>query len=144
MKYAGFWLRFCAALIDGIIVNIMGSIAGLILGFILGIALGSSDEVQGIAGLLGGILGIVISWLYCALMESSDSQATLGKQALGIVVTDLNGKPISFAQATGRHFAKIISTIILLIGYLMAGFTEKRQGLHDMIAGTLVIKKPKS
>jgi uncharacterized RDD family membrane protein YckC len=73
-------------------------------------------------------------------MESSSKQATLGKMALALKVTDLQGRRISFARATGRHFAKIISGMILLIGYIMAGFTERKQALHDMIAGTLVIR----
>jgi uncharacterized RDD family membrane protein YckC len=74
-------------------------------------------------------------------MESSYLQATLGKMAIGIVVTDLEGKRISFARATGRHFAKIISGFILFIGYIMAGFTQKKQALHDLIADCLVVKK---
>ncbi|HBK66344.1 MAG TPA: hypothetical protein DD000_23340, partial [Cyanobacteria bacterium UBA11166] len=73
--------------------------------------------------------------------ESSPKQATIGKQALGIVVTDLNNQPISFVTATIRHFSKILSGIILLIGYLMVLFTEKKQALHDMLAGTLVVNK---
>jgi uncharacterized RDD family membrane protein YckC len=74
-------------------------------------------------------------------MESSERQATFGKIALGIKVTDLNGDRISFAKASGRHFAKIISAIILLIGYIMAAFDSKKQALHDKMAGTLVLNK---
>ncbi len=80
-------------------------------------------------------------WLYFALMESSVKQGTLGKMALGIIVTDANGNRISFGRATGRYFGKIISGAILCIGYIMAGFTEKKQALHDMIAGCLVVNK---
>jgi uncharacterized RDD family membrane protein YckC len=87
------------------------------------------------------ICSIVISWLYFALMESSTRQATLGKMALGIIVSDMNGQRISFARATGRHFTKIISGVILVIGFIMAGFTAKKQALHDMIAGCVVVKK---
>jgi uncharacterized RDD family membrane protein YckC len=79
--------------------------------------------------------------LYYALLESSTWQGTLGKRALGLEVTDLEGRRISFGRATGRFFAKIISALILWIGFIMAGFTEKKQALHDMIAGTLVIRK---
>ena len=74
-------------------------------------------------------------------MESSSRQATVGKMATGIVVTDMTGKKISFAKATGRHFAKIISGVILLIGFIMIAFTQKKQGLHDIIADCLVVKK---
>ena len=92
--------------------------------------------------LVRGIVGFVFSaganWIYEAVMESSSKQATLGKMALGLKVTDLEGRRISFARATGRHFAKLLSGMILLVGYIMAGFTERKQALHDMIAGTLV------
>jgi uncharacterized RDD family membrane protein YckC len=90
---------------------------------------------------LGNIVGITLGWLYFALMESSSKQGTLGKIALGIKVTDLSGNAISFGRATARHFGKILSTIILLAGYLMVAFTAKKQGLHDMIAGCLVVNK---
>jgi uncharacterized RDD family membrane protein YckC len=86
-------------------------------------------------------VGLVIDWLYFALFESSVWQATLGKKALGLEVTDMQGARINFARATGRFFAKFLSGIILLIGYFMIGFTQRKQGLHDMIAGTLVIRK---
>jgi len=87
------------------------------------------------------LIRTVLNWLYYALLESSAWQATLGKKALGLEVTDMQGMRISFGRATGRFFAKIISSIILFIGFIMAGFTEKKQALHDMIAGTLVIRK---
>jgi len=82
----------------------------------------------------------VIQWLYFAVMESSKHQGTLGKLALGIKVTDMNGDRISFGRATGRYFGKIISGMIIYIGYIMAGLTEKKQALHDMMASCLVIK----
>jgi len=91
---------------------------------------------------MGGVFGFVISvagsWLYEALMESSSRQATLGKMIFGMKVTDLSGNRISFARATGRYFAKWLSGLTLLIGYIIAGFTERKQALHDMLAGTLV------
>jgi uncharacterized RDD family membrane protein YckC len=83
----------------------------------------------------------MVSWLYWALLESSRWQATLGKKMLGLQVTDLEGRRISFARATGRYFGKVISTLLLLVGFAMAGFTEKKQALHDMIASCLVLKK---
>jgi len=61
---------------------------------------------------------------------------------LGIQVVDLEGRQISFGRASGRHFAKILSTIILMIGFLMALFTQRKQALHDIIAGCLVVKRP--
>jgi uncharacterized RDD family membrane protein YckC len=74
-------------------------------------------------------------------MESSKNQGTLGKMALGLRVTDMDGRRISFGRATGRYFAKWLSTITLLIGYIMAAFTPKKQAMHDMIAGTLVLAR---
>ena len=87
------------------------------------------------------LISAVLKWLYYALLESSSWQATLGKKALGLEVTDLERRRIGFGRATGRTFAKIISAMILYIGFLMAGFTEKKQALHDMMAGCLVIRK---
>ncbi len=84
------------------------------------------------------VLTIAASWLYEAVMESSSYQATLGKMILGMKVSDLYGNRISFARATGRHFAKILSAMILCIGFIMVGLTERKQGLHDLVAGTLV------
>lgn len=139
--YAGFWLRFVAALIDGIILWIVG--AAISMGLFGGMFL--NRDMLGSAGFgsigLYYVLTIAIDWIYYAGMESSARQATLGKAAIGIKVTDMNGERISFARATGRHFAKFISALILLIGYLMAAFTEKKQALHDQIAETLVVRK---
>ena len=87
------------------------------------------------------IIRTILHWLYFALMESSTWQATLGKKALGLEVTDLEGKRIGFGRASGRFFGKILSALILWIGFIMAGFTERKQALHDMLAGTLVIRK---
>ena len=82
----------------------------------------------------------MVNWLYSALMESSAKQATVGKLALGIIVTDMEGRRIGFGKATGRHFAKFLSALILGIGFIMVAFTQRKQGLHDILAGTLVIR----
>jgi len=98
----------------------------------------------GFALLGGGVTFILLlfgSWLYEAFMESSSYQATVGKMIFGMKVTDLNGNRISFERATGRHFAKWLSGVILGIGYIMVAFTERKQGLHDILAGTLVPRK---
>ena len=153
-KYAGFWWRFIAFLLDGAILWIIQLV--LITPFlgIIGFSAykassGDLNETQAL-GMAGAIIGtliltwalsIVAAWLYFALMESSKFQGTVGKIALGIVVTDVEGNRISFARATGRYFSKFISGFILMIGYIMAGFTEKKQALHDIIASTLVWKK---
>jgi uncharacterized RDD family membrane protein YckC len=142
MNYADFWVRFVAAFIDGIILNILSGIAGFIVGFIVGFTGAKGDTgIVMTAQILAISVSVIITWLYRALLESSPRQATLGKQAMGIVVTDLNGDRISFGRATARSFSKYLSLIILLIGFIMAAFTEKKQALHDIIAGTLVVKK---
>ena len=137
VQYAGFWKRFGAALIDGIILYIVQRIIIFVLIFFSSAILRRAQGVE----VFSSVLIIVITWLYYAFQESSPKQATLGKQALGIIVTDLKGNQISFGRATGRYFSKIISGLILLIGYIMAAFTEKKQALHDIIAGTLVVNK---
>ena len=142
--YGGFWIRFLAIVIDWVVVNAIVFPILLILGATLGVA-GSLTRMPnpGIAVVQATTFfgfTTVVNWLYEALMWSSSRQATLGKLALGLRVTDLNGQRISFARATGRHFAKIISGMILAIGYIMAAFTDRHQALHDMIAGTLVEK----
>jgi uncharacterized RDD family membrane protein YckC len=124
MVYAGFWKRAAALLIDSIIVGIIVGIGNFIL-----------------AEWLAGLLGVVAGWLYWAGLESSASQATFGKQVMNIYVTDLYGQRISFMRATGRYFAKILSGIIFLIGYFMAGFTARKQALHDILANTLVLNR---
>jgi uncharacterized RDD family membrane protein YckC len=87
------------------------------------------------------LIALVLDWLYYTLLESSVWQGTLGKKALGLEVTDLGGRRVSFGRATGRFFARIISGLTLGIGFIMAGFTERKQALHDIIAGCLVIRK---
>ena len=144
-RYGGFWIRFVAALIDGILVQVVVVPFGALRGGAIGVA-GVATRMPGegtrlVAVFVGTVLGVLASWIYEAAMESSSLQATLGKMIFGMKVTDLNGNRISFARATGRHFAKYLSSLILFVGYIMAGFTQRKQALHDMIAGTLVIRR---
>ena len=83
-----------------------------------------------------------VGWLYWAGLESSGLQATLGKRVVGLMVTDMAGQRISFGRATGRYFGKILSAMLFYVGFLMAAFTDKKQALHDMLAGTLVVLRP--
>lgn len=155
VQYAGFWLRFVAYLIDGMI-SMLAFAVLLVPLFVLtgaGAALskiGSGEDISDdVAAFIGfgfifGFVGIIllVSWLYFALSESSSWQATPGKKILNLKVTDLSGQPISFGRASGRFFAKIITGMIpLAIGYIMAGFTEKKQAIHDMIASCLVLRR---
>ena len=141
--YAGFWQRFVAALIDGILLYVVQ--------FIILAAFGVSayaSNPQAISE--GGFpMSLILAYIvilganvaYYAYLESSERQATFGKQAMGLVVTDMNGERITLLNAVGRYFSKFPSALILMIGYFMQPFTEKKQALHDMIAGTLVYKK---
>lgn len=152
--FAGFWLRLVAALIDSILVLAgLGVIALVVFAFVgLGFFRSIFENPEGddgffVAAFMGTIfmvwlLMLVGAWLYNATMESSIHQGTLGKMALGLIVTDLQGRRVTFGRASGRHFSKLITGLIpLALGYIMAGFTEKKQALHDMIASCLVLRK---
>ena len=128
--YAGFWLRFVATIIDLIIVSVVSAFIGAIIA-------GGDDT-----GTVSATLNLFGDWLYCALMESSKFQGTVGKLVLGLIVTDDQYRPISFGRATWRYLGHLLSTIILGIGFIMAAFTTRKQCLHDIMAGTLVVKKP--
>ena len=142
VRYGGFWIRFVAAIIDGIIVQAVVLPLSFMVGGVTGFA-GAMSGIQNtglqfMGGVFGFVIGVAGSWLYEALMESSSRQATLGKMIFQMKVTDLSGNRISFARASGRYFAKWLSGLTLFIGYIIAGFTERKQALHDMVAGTLV------
>lgn len=151
-NYAGFWKRFAASLLDRAILGIVHSFLAVSGGIILGLSFENwvADDhygffqtfpVVGSVFVGMGLVSLVATWLYFALFESSELQATPGKLVLGVLVTDEAGNRISFGRASARYFGKIISALILMIGYMMAGFTEKKQALHDIIAATLVINK---
>ena len=134
--YAGFWLRFCALVVDSVILFLVQAPIDWALG-----APFWEDQATPKSNAISQLTSILIWWLYAALQESSVHQATLGKRAVGIMVTDTRGRRISLARATGRHFAQYLSALIIGIGFLMAAFTKKKQALHDQMADTLVIKK---
>lgn len=141
-NYAGFWKRFAAFVIDMFIVSIGGFIIGFIFGVPYGVITGKAEFVEFTDDyILHFILSILFVWIYQAVMESSSKQATLGKMALGIIVTDLSGKRVSFGKASGRHFSQALSGLIFGIGFLMIAFTAKKQGLHDKMAGCLVVNR---
>jgi len=123
LQYATFGQRLVATLIDVAILSLAtGSVVVATFG-------------------MGVTLGFFAPWLYEAFMMSSEWQPTVGKRVMSIVVTDIDGKRMSFARATGRHFAKYVSALLLGIGFIIAAFMSRRQALHDMIAETLVIKR---
>lgn len=148
--YGGFWRRFGAAFIDSLLLQIVSFPTTIIAMIPMGARMESlSGEDMGpaeFAALFGtymtlGCLGLVIGWLYFALLESSALRATVGKMACGIVVTDVAGARISFARASGRFFASMLSSMTFGVGYIVMFFNERRQNLHDLVAGTLVLRK---
>lgn len=156
VEYAGFWLRLVALLIDNVILGFGFVLIVIPLIFLTGFRRffdefnpGEALSDAGIFMLIGFFFlaatgALVFTWLYHALMECSEWQATIGKKALGLVVTDMAGHRVSFGRATGRHFAKIVTNLASFgigLGYLMAAFTEKKQALHDMLAGCLVLRR---
>jgi len=135
MQYAGFWKRVAAFVIDFVII----AICSIPVTFIF-YAYFSNDEPSVAERKVQG-MGLAFAWLYFALMESSVYQGTIGKMFLGIKVTDLNGNRIGFGRATGRHFGRLLSVLLIFIGYIMVAFTQKKQGLHDIMAGCLVVNR---
>lgn len=156
-NYASFGVRWLAHIIDYIIVYIVNLFVIIPLLGAVGFGIASTnnfdfssmtegDMIASLTALasaliLGSAIAYVIRVIYGAALESSKHQATIGKLALGIKVTDTNGGRLTFVKALLRAIGKIISGIIIFIGYIMAGFTDKKQGLHDMIAGSVVVKK---
>jgi uncharacterized RDD family membrane protein YckC len=140
-SYAGFWRRFAAYWIDGIVIIFALGHFQLFLSYVLPASTPDWDTVYQSMNIAVAIISLPLVWAYFSGMESSPLQATIGKLAVGIYVTDLQGQRLSFGRATGRFFGKIFSGAILTIGYIMAGFNPKKQALHDMLAGTFVLSK---
>jgi uncharacterized RDD family membrane protein YckC len=136
---AGFWLRAVAIIIDRVILGIVSG--AMVLVYFLLADQYDAGNTAGIIFLTWTVFGFLLRWLYFTLMESSPTQATLGKAAVGIIVTGMEGKRITLARANGRYFAKYLSASIIYVGYFMAAFTDRKQALHDLIAGTLVVRK---
>lgn len=133
---AGFWKRYSAMVIDQLVLMLIS----LPIGFVLGLMMAAGNSTPGpIFEAFSNLFGFVLGLVYFVLQESSPRMATVGKRARGLRVLRSDGTRISAGRATGRYFAKILSGIILLIGFLMAAFTERKQGLHDLLADTLVV-----
>ncbi|MEQ8411170.1 MAG: RDD family protein [Erythrobacter sp.] len=134
MDYAGFWIRVLAYLIDAVILGLISAALALLSG-------GAVIDLEAQQSLgITDFLGLIVGLAYFIGFEGSQMQATPGKKVLGLIVTDMQGRRISYPRAAGRYFGKILSGFILLIGYIMVAFTEKKQGLHDLLASTLVVK----
>jgi len=146
VAYAGFWLRVVAYIIDAIILGMAGVVAFFPL-FRANIHAFTTQNPWEVYTSMSRplfairLLALMLGWIYYASMESSSWQATLGKKILGLRVTDLAGNRISFSRASGRFFGKILSGMILGIGFLMAGLTARKQALHDILASCLVLRQ---
>jgi len=150
MPFAGFWLRFVAFLLDSLILMGLTMGVGFVIGMFVGVATvarsgpGPSSGANAAAvvmPLVINLLSFAATFLYYTLQESSAAQATWGKRAVGLAVTNEAGDRISYGQAVGRFFGKWVSWIILGFGFFMAGWTARKQALHDMMAGTLVVRR---
>ena len=136
-SYGGFWKRVIAYLIDGLIIAApITMIFGTVIPDVM-----TADNVQArpFAVTVPQLVMIIASWIYFAGLESSEWQATIGKKILGMKVTDMAGQRINFVKATVRYLSKLLSSFILMIGFIMVAFTAKKQGLHDFIAATTVV-----
>lgn len=134
-RYSSLWRRFCAAFLDNVVL-------GLVWVPVIVLAVPDVPNPQP-ADLPGWFTPLFLAswWLYYALQESSRHQATIGKRAFGLLVAGADGSKLSFAVATGRCFAKVLSNMTFGLGYLMAVFTKRQQALHDLLAGTVVTRR---
>lgn len=156
-SYGSFGARLGAWIIDIILLGVIQGVIIMPILAVIGINFASEIDSSGgevdeaaAMGMVGAamatmgslmLVSFAVSILYFAIMESSKAQGSIGKMALSLKVTDMDGQPISFGKALLRSIGKQISGAIMLIGYLIALFTDKKQALHDMIASTLVLKK---
>ena len=127
-RYAGFWIRLLAYIIDAIILGALTFPLARVL------------SMMGIGEQSSNVMSIAISWMYFAVFETSGWMASPGKKALGLIVTDEQGGQLSVGRATRRYFAKILSALLLGIGFVMIAFTARKQGLHDKMFHTLVLR----
>jgi uncharacterized RDD family membrane protein YckC len=144
--YAGFWRRFVAVFLDGLILTFITFPINLVMHIPMFGWMNGEPSYDEILTMLNASLGAMalatlVAWLYYALLESSRLQGTLGKVALNICVTDLAGRRISFGRASGRYFSRWITNLTIGIGYLIQLFTRRRQALHDLIAGTVIVRR---
>lgn len=139
--YAGFWIRVVAYAIDAVVSGIAATVVGAVVGGPLGFLAAAGAPLGAVVAPVVLVATIATYWLYFAVMESSARQATVGKMALGLAVTDDAGGRIGFGRATGRYLGKLLSAVVLGIGFLMAGLTERKQALHDLVAGTVVVRR---
>ena len=138
-RYAGFWLRFAAYLIDVTLLSIVEGVLAV------GLMMMGPHEINVVAILYGlvnfALVSAALAWAYFALFESSPMQGTVGKYALGLYVTDMSGDPIGFWRATARYWLKLLSSLSVMVGWIVVAFTPRKQALHDLLARTLVLRR---
>jgi uncharacterized RDD family membrane protein YckC len=142
--FAGFWLRAVAYLIDTILISLVfGLIASFYPSTFIKFPDAASTSLTSLPQLtpIAFAITITATWVYYTMFEASIWQATPGKRVLRLYVADLNGQRLTFGRAAARNFAKMISSLTFLVGYLVAGFTEKKQALHDILASCLVLRR---
>lgn len=149
--YGGFWIRFVAYIVDALVLAIPSMVISVFVFVAMGFGAGAAFDFTGrqamaqdaqfqLANNLSNIVQLLVFWPYYAFMHSKYG-ATVGKMALGLRVVDDTGMYPTFARATGRYFAVIVSTCTCLIGFIWAGFHAQKRSLHDLIAGTYVVRK---
>ena len=153
-QYAGFWVRFAAFFFDVLILLTVKILILLIIASFIFIIIQENGVLKTSMNLMNRfsfgavvlsiITDIVIPMLYFSFMESSSTKATLGKICLNLTVLDQELQPISVGRGIGRFFARILSSLSLLYGYIMIWPHPENRALHDVIAGTRVIRKSKN
>jgi uncharacterized RDD family membrane protein YckC len=146
--FAGFWLRAVAYLIDTVLISLVfGLIASFYPATFIKYPDAASTSLTSLTSLpqltpIAFAITMTANWLYYTFFEASIWQATPGKRVLRLYVSDLNGQRVTFARAAWRNAAKLISSLTFLVGYLVAGITERKQALHDILASCLVLRRP--
>lgn len=160
MEYASIGKRFIAMLIDGVITYLISNGISYAVGFAFQSSSTAMPDINALQAdpenislwlqqftplidllVIDLLLTVLVIWLYYAIFESSGMQATPGKMVMGMKITDIDGDPIGFGMATGRYLGKLISGFLFGFPYIIALFTSKKQAMHDLLAGTIVINK---
>lgn len=139
VEYAGFWKRLAAAVIDFAVLLLVGFCLAMVVPILAAQVVGLPDDIYIVGSFMA--FWLIVPWLYYSLTEGSSKQGTPGKTTMNIMVTDTEGKRIAFGRATKRYWAKVISVLMLLAGFIMIGFTVRKQGLHDVLAQCLVVTR---
>ncbi len=137
LEYAGFWRRLTGMLVDALLLFFPEAILRVLLGLPV---LSYEDQWGDSRVLLAEGSTFLMAVLYCSLLECSGAQGSLGQQLLGIRVTDVKGRRIGFARAVGRQFGKILSVLLCCFGYAFQLWNHRRQTLHDMMSGCVVVR----